>query len=163
MKRTRNFQKIKDLFTQKLAEIGYDGIIGVAEFRRVYDELMPIQRIKLEDICGEQFRSLMENGSIVCIGIPYPEYAIDCIDARLDDGSVNKDAWNVYAREYHKINKFLNVISEEIADSFGGIPIPATVEGITVRNVEEYYRMTVSHRVVAENAGLGWRGKMNLS
>jgi epoxyqueuosine reductase QueG len=67
-----------------------------------------------------------------------------------------------YADEYNKINGFLDVIAGEIADSFGGIPIQATVEGISVKNVEEYYEMTVSHRVIAENAGLGWRGKNGL-
>ena len=54
----------------------------------------------------------MKDGSIICIGIAYPEHAIDCIDVRLNDGTVDKDAWNVYAREYHKINSLLNKISE---------------------------------------------------
>ena len=68
----------------------------------------------------------------------------------------------MYAKEYHEINRFLNVISKEIADFFGGIPIPATVEGIDAKNVEDYYGLTISHRVVAENVGLGWRGKNEL-
>lgn len=162
MERMQNFQRIKKFFIRKLMEIGYDGVIGVAEFRKVYDELMPVQGSKLEDICSEQFHSLMKHGSIICVGIAYPEHAIDCINVRLDDGTVDKDAWNVYAKEYHKINRFLSAISKEIADFFGDMPIPATVEGIVVKNVEQYYGMTVSHRVIAKNAGLGWRGKNEL-
>jgi len=162
MKRLQNFQKVKSFFLQKLAEIGYDGAVGVAEFRKVYDELMPIQKDKLMDFCGGEFHSFLKDGSIICICIAYPEYAIDCINLRFEDGTIDKDSWNIYAKEYHKINKFLDVISEEIADFFGGIPVPATVEGIDVRNVEDYYGMTISHRVVAENAGLGWRGKNEL-
>ena len=162
MERVRNFQKVKSFFGRKLEEIGCDGIVGVAKFKKVYDVLMPVQRSKLEDICGYRFQNLMRNGSIICMGIAYPEHVIDCIDVRMDNGTADKDAWNTYAREYHRLNRFLNAISEGIADLFGGLPIPATVEGIVVKNVEEYYGMTVSHRVVAESAGLGWRGKNEL-
>jgi epoxyqueuosine reductase QueG len=142
--------------------MGYYGVFGVAEFKKVYGALMSVQKVKLEDIYGEQFRDLIMSGSFICIGIAFPEYAVDCIDARLSDGTIDRHKWNIYADEYNKINGFLNAIAEEIADSFGGIPIQATVEGIRVKNVEEYYGMTVSHRVIAENAGLGWRGKNEL-
>jgi epoxyqueuosine reductase QueG len=162
MIRLENFRRVKSFFDEELAEIDYDGVIGVADFGKVYDELMPVQRDKLKDICGKKFRNLTENGSVICIGIAYPEYAIDCIGARLHDGTLDKDTWNVYAREYHEINKFLNAISGSITNFFGGTSIPATVEGIPVRGVEDYYSMTISHRLVAENAGLGWRGKNEL-
>jgi hypothetical protein len=162
MERGQNFQKIKTFFERKLAEIGYYGVFGVAEFKKVYGALMSVQKVKLENICGEQFHDLITSGSFICIGIAFPEYAIDCIDARLSDRTIDRRRWNIYAEEYNKINGFLNAIAGEIADSFGGIPIQATVEGIKVKNVEEYYRMTVSHRVIAENGGLGWRGKNGL-
>jgi len=163
MEKEQNFQRIEDYFKEELAKIGYDGVIGVAKFKRVYNDLMPIQRSKLEDICGNQFQNAMKNGAIICIGIAYPERAIDCIDTRSGD-TINKDAWNIYAREYQKLNKLLNIISKRMANEFGGIPIPATLEGVAnkVAQVEEYYGMTVSHRVIAENAGLGWRGKNEL-
>jgi len=162
MEELQNFQRVKDFFLQKLAEIGYDGVIGVAEFQRIYDELMPIQKNKLKEICGEQFQDFMKHGSIICIGIAYPEYAINCINLRLENGAIDKDSWNIYAQEYHRINRFLNAICKEIADFFSGISIPATVEGIDAKNVEDYYGITISHRLVAENAGLGWRGKNEL-
>jgi len=162
MERAQNFQRVKSFFGSELAEIGYDGVVGTAEFKRVYHDLMPVQRSRVENICGDQFQNLIKNGSIICMGIAYPGHAIESIDVRLCDGTFNKDLWNVYAKEYHKLNRVLDMISEKIADQFGGISIPATVEGIVVKNVEEYYAMTVSHRVVAENAGLGWRGKNEL-
>ncbi|MEM3442731.1 MAG: hypothetical protein QXG27_05035 [Candidatus Bathyarchaeia archaeon] len=162
MERFRNFRKIENFFNERMAETNYKRIIGVAEFKKVYNSLMPIQKKKLEEICGLQFKDLMRNGAIICLGMAYPEFAIDCIDTKLNDGTVDKSAWNTYAREYHKINNILNSISAQIAENFGGIPIPATVEGVTVTRVEDYFGMTVSHRVIAENAGLGWRGKNEL-
>jgi epoxyqueuosine reductase QueG len=162
MESAQNFERAKNFFIRELAEIGYDGVIGTAEFNKVYDGLMPVQRSRLKNICEDHFQGLLKSGSIICIGIAYPEHAIDCIDARLSDGTVDKDAWNMYAREYHKLNWFLNDISKGLADLFNGSFIPATVEGIAVKDVEQYYDMTVSHRVVAENAGLGWRGKNEL-
>jgi len=162
MERLQNFQRVKDFFFRKLAEIGYDGAVGVAEFKKVHDEIMPVQKSKLMEICGGEFHSLLKDGSIICIAIAYPEYAIDCINVIFEDGTIDKDSWNIYAKEYHKVNKFFYTFSEEIADFFDGIPVPATVEGIDVRNVEDYYGITISHRIVAENAGLGWRGKNEL-
>jgi epoxyqueuosine reductase len=162
MGRTQNSQRLRSIFSGELAERGYDGVLGVAEFNKVYDELMPIQRARLEHVCGRHFKDLWKNGSIICIGIAYPERAIDCIDAGSGNGTVNKNAWNVYAREYHELNRILNDISKNIVDLVGGMFVPATVERISVKNVEEYYEMTVSHRVVAETAGLGWRGKNEL-
>jgi len=164
VKKRQNFQNVKSFFNEELAKIGYNGVIGVAEFKKVYEDLMPIQKSKLQNTCGSQFQNLIKNGSIICIGIAYPEHIIDCINVKLSNRTVNKSAWNIYAREYNKLNKLLNITSKNIADNFGGISIPATVEGMIseVKDVEDYYGMTVSHRVVAENAGLGWRGKNEL-
>jgi hypothetical protein len=162
MEKKRNLQSVKSFFMEELVRADCSGVVGAVKFQKVYNDLMPVQRSRLEDICNMQFQSFMKNGSIICMGIAYSEYAIDCIDARLSDGTVDKDAWNIYAREYHKLNNLLNATSRDIAECFGGIVIPATVEGIAVRNVEEYYGMTISHRAIAENAGLGWRGKNEL-
>ena len=162
VERAHNSQRLGFFFSEKLAEIGYDGVIGVADLKKVCEELMPIQRRKLEKLCSDHFHGLHRNGSIICIGIAYPRHAIDCIDIKLSNGTVDKRAWNVYASEYHRLNSFLNTISTDISDHFDGVAIPATVEGIAVNNVEDYYEMTVSHRVIAENAGLGWRGKNEL-
>jgi epoxyqueuosine reductase QueG len=162
MESAPSFERAKSFFMRELAEIGYDGVIGAAAFSKVYDGLMPVQRSRLKDICEDHFQDLLKSGSILCIGIAYSERAINCIDVKLSDGTVDKDTWNMYAREYSKLNSFLNDISKGLRDLLNGVFIPATVEGIAVKNVEQYYDMTVSHRVVAENAGLGWRGKNEL-
>jgi epoxyqueuosine reductase QueG len=162
MEKARNFQRAKAFFSEELAKIVYDGIIGAASFKKVYDGLSLAQKNRLKDLCDKRFEYLRKNGSIICIGIAYPEHAIDCIDVRLSDGTADRDTWNIYAREYHRLNGFLNNISKNLADLFDGIFIPATVEGIIIKSVEEYYEKTVSHRVVAEHAGLGWRGKNEL-
>lgn len=162
MQRKQNFHRVKSFFSGKLIETGYDGVFGVASSKDVYDSLMPVQRSRLEDICGDQFQTFIKNGSAICIGIAYPEHVINCINIELSDGTTDKDAWNIYSREYHKLNRLLDAISKDIANRFGGIQIPATVERIVVRNVKDYFGMTVSHRVIAENAGIGWQGKNEL-
>lgn len=157
----QNSKTIKDFFEQKLAALERDGVIGVAKFQNVYNELMPSQKAKLEQICGERFQDFLEKGSIICIGIAYPEFAIESIDSTLSNGTVDKAAWNIYAREYHTLNRILEAVAQDIANTFGGIVIPP-ITGSTVKTVEDYYGQTISHRVVAENAGLGWRGKNEL-
>ena len=162
VERAQNFQKAKTFFITELAKIGYDGIIGAASFEKVYNVLSVVQKNRLKALCDERFENLRKNGSVICIGLAYPERAIDCIDAKASDGTVDKNAWNIYAKEYHRLNGFLNNISRNLADLLDGIFVPATVEGIVVQSVEEYFKKTVSHRVVAEEAGLGWRGKNEL-
>jgi epoxyqueuosine reductase len=103
----------------------------------------------------------LENGSIICLGMAYPESAIDAIDAKLSNGIIDKTTWNIYAKEYDALNKTLDTVAREIAQRFGGIVIPP-VTGSTVEKVEDYYGKTISHRVVAEVAELGWRGKNEL-
>lgn len=155
--------RITEYFESKVKRFGYAGVLGVASFNRVYRELMPIQRTRLEVTCAEQFRFLMDRGSIICIGVAYPEHVIDCIGAE-SAGLPDKETWSVYAREYRELNRVLDMISEKIANRFGGVVVPATIGGLAkkVSNVHEYDEMTISHRVVAENAGLGWRGKNEL-
>jgi epoxyqueuosine reductase QueG len=152
---------VKAFFEKKLVELERDGIIGVAKFQHVYAELMPEQQARLREVSGEQFRCLLRNGSIICIAMAYPESAIDAIDAKLKDGTIDKTTWNIYAGEYDALNKALDTVAREIAERFSGIVIPP-VTGAHVKKVEDYYGKTISHRVVAEYAGLGWRGKNEL-
>jgi len=51
-----------------------------------------------------------------------------------------------------------------IARRFEGIPLKATIGGVIedINHVHDYFPMVISHRVVAENAGIGWRGKNQL-
>jgi epoxyqueuosine reductase QueG len=156
-----NFEALKNFFQQKLTVMGREGVIGVAKFQHVCENLMSEQQARLKQTSGEQFSSLLENGSIICIGMAYPESVIDAIDTKLANGTVDKNTWNIYAREYDALNKALNATAEEIVQRFGGVAIPP-VTGTRVEKIEDYYGKTISHRVVAEHAGLGWRGKNEL-
>ncbi|MFQ6126305.1 MAG: hypothetical protein ACE5R6_17105 [Candidatus Heimdallarchaeota archaeon] len=161
--RERNTKRVRHFFHEHLKNIYYEGVFGVANFNSVYQDLLPIQQVKLKELCQFQFQKLIQQGSIISVGIAYPESVIDCINVKRN-GMLDKTRWNVYAREYQKLNRLLNDISRKIANHFGGIPVPATLEGFAneVNHVEEYYGHTISHRVGAEHAGLGWRGKNEL-
>ena len=100
MERTQqNFQMVRSLFNTELVRVGYYGVIGVAVFKNVYQEVMSEQRNKLKKICKGHFQSFMKKGSIICLGIAYPEDVIDCIDVVFDDGTIDRKTWNVYAKE----------------------------------------------------------------
>lgn len=161
--REQNTDRVRQYFYNFLEKISYTGVFGVANFEKVYDALMPIQQDKLKTICNSRFPQFLQQGSIISIGIVYPESVIDGINVR-NDGKIDKVRWNIYARAYTTINRLLNEISGTLVDQFEGIPVLATLEGFAseVSHVEEYYGQTISHRVVAEYAGLGWRGKNEL-
>ena len=72
--------------------------------------------------------------------------------------------WNRYARAYECLNRSLNRVSEALAAECDGAAELATLSGIanTVTHVSQYFPQCVSHRAVAEAAGLGWRGRHGL-
>ena len=154
---------IRTFIEDYLESISCKGVVGFAKFKEVYDELMPIQKEKLEEIAAEKFDELMESGSVISFGIAYQDSAIDAINKVTEDGT-DYDLWNIYSSEYGRLNRLLDQTSHAVADRFNGIPITATLHGLTdkVKHVTDYYGLTISHRVVAEMAGLGWRGKNGL-
>jgi len=156
-----NMGRLGSYFDEELRKMNYEGLIGVASFVDVYNGLMPVQRDRLMDIAGGG--AFMDGGSVVCIGLAYPQYAIDSINV-LVDSIVDKNRWNIYGREHQKIHERLDALADKIADRFDGVAVAATLGGLVgkVAHVKEYYPLTISHRVIAENAGLGWRGKNEL-
>ena len=158
-----NTLELHRVFQELLEEENEHGDIGVTSFKVVYDELMDVQKEKLREISKEQFDSLYVSGSIICIGVAYRDPIIDYIDDK-QTGEIDYPLWNEYAREYNRINQVLNRIAPSIASHFNGIPLKATIGGIEgdVEHVWEYWPLVVSHRVVAENSGIGWRGKNQL-
>ena len=48
-KSQKNLQEVRSYFDSEMERIGYNGVLGVAEFKKVYDELMPIQRKKIRE------------------------------------------------------------------------------------------------------------------
>jgi epoxyqueuosine reductase len=158
-----DFDDVQSLFEEESSRRGLRGVIGVAAFDSVHDALLPVQREVLRSLTGDDFNSLMASGSFISIAYAYPEHAIDAIAVGRGNG-YDKDAWNAYAREYERLNEALDTTAARLAQEMGGTPVPATTSGITakMKHVEDYYGMAVSHRVVAEQAGIGWRGKNEL-
>jgi epoxyqueuosine reductase QueG len=159
----RNVQRLKQLFYELLAESGDQGVFGVADFGQTYLQLLPVQQNRLRIISGNRFKTCIKSGHFISIGIAYDESAIDDINAPLGQiTDINR--WNHYASEYNRLNSLLNNISQVLAIESNGIVIQATLSGLTksVRHVSDYYAHTVSHRAIAEMAGLGWRGKNGL-
>ncbi|MHA1936970.1 MAG: hypothetical protein ACW97O_02050 [Candidatus Thorarchaeota archaeon] len=95
--------------------------------------------------------------------VAYNDSAIDAIYNTTQEGT-DYELWDIYSREYSRLNRLLDQTVRAVADRFDGIPITATLHGLTdkVNHVTDYYGLTISHRVGAELAGLGWRGKNGL-
>jgi epoxyqueuosine reductase QueG len=159
----RNIQHLRRRFFDLLAESGDQGILGVADFRQTYAILLPIQKSRLRAISGNRFTRFIDSGHFISLGIAYDDSAIDDIDV---PPGKNTDfaRWNHYASEYNRLNSLLDNISHTLAVESNGIAIAATLSGLTktVSHVSDYYEHTVSHRSIAEMAGLGWRGKNGL-
>jgi epoxyqueuosine reductase QueG len=158
-----NFERVRTLLGDEAGRYGLKEVTGVAAFSSVYKALMPVQQGRLGKLSGDDFEELLRNGSVISIAFAYPEHAIDFI-AVGSEGSYDREKWNVYAREYIRLNDALNGTSTRIASELGGVAIPATTEDIatTISHVEDYYPIVVSHRVAAEQSGVGWRGKNEL-
>jgi len=158
-----NLDRVREIFEVESSRHDLQGVMGVASFRLVHDALFPVQRRLLEEASGERFTSLMEGGSIISIAYAYPRHAIETIAVKRGDG-YDMDRWNVYAKEYKRLNDALDETAARLAIEIGGIALPATVMDIAseINRVEDYYSMAVSHRVAAEQSGIGWRGKNEL-
>ncbi|TFG04201.1 epoxyqueuosine reductase [Candidatus Thorarchaeota archaeon] len=158
-----NTRELSEFFHQLLQEEHERGVIGVASFTAVHDELMDAQKTKLREIVGSGFDSLYDSGSIISIAVAYRDPVIDYIDEEKNH-SPDYPLWDRYAQEYDRLNQLLNRLAERIASRFDGIALEATMGGVIedIEHVHEYFPMVISHRVVAEHAGIGWRGKNQL-
>lgn len=161
--KTKNTEQIQQYFFDYLKKVKYKGTFGIAEFSSVYNELMPVQQDKLKVSLKGQLKDFMNTGSIISLGIFYPGEFIDCINVQ-KNGVIDKERWDVYSDEYQHLNDMLKEVSSGIAQNFNGIAFPPTTEVIyeNFSSVTEYYPHTISHRVVAQHAGIGWRGKSEL-
>ena len=157
-------EEITKFFHQLLKSSGEEGDLGFTSFKTVFDELMPIQQEKLRTLSGRQFDLLLDEGSMISIGITYRDPVMEYINSK-NAAKIDYQLWNEYALEYHRLNQILNQMSKDIATRFDGIPLTATIGGVIdkIGHVKEYFGMVISHRVVAENAGIGWRGKNQLT
>ncbi|MFX1481619.1 MAG: hypothetical protein ACFFCP_00370 [Promethearchaeota archaeon] len=158
-----NLRAVRRYFQELLRDEDEHGDLAVASFKTVYDELMDVQKEKLHKVVGDKFDSLYDSGSIISIAVSYKDPIIDYIDKK-DNRQTDFALWNEYAKEYDRINQVLNRMAGSIALQFSGIALKATIGGIIgdINHVSDYFPMVVSHRVVAENSGIGWRGKNQL-
>ncbi|MEE8355323.1 MAG: hypothetical protein V3S09_05805 [Candidatus Bathyarchaeia archaeon] len=158
-----NLKKVRRYLEAEASRHGLRCSLGVASFRGVHEGLLPVQRVKLREVSGERFDSFMEGGSFISIAFAYPEAAIDAIAVEVG-GGFDMDSWGFYSDWYDRLNRALNEASSAMAERIGGISIPATMGGIAtkIENVEDYYPLVVSHRVAAEQSGIGWRGRNEL-
>lgn len=159
----KNTAQIQQYFIDYLEKVKYKGTFGIAEFSSVYNDLMPVQQKAIKKSLIGQLNVFMDTGSIISLGIFYSGEFIDCINVQKNE-VIDKERWDVYSGEYQHLNEMLSEISSGIAHKFNGIAFPPTVE-VSYENfgsVTEYYPHTISHRVVAEHAAIGWRGKSEL-
>ena len=157
-----NAESIKRWIGKEIRKRGFNGISGIARFSDVYNNLMPLQKREVRKICGGKLNEFLSKGSAISIAVFHTENAINSINV-VKDGRIDYERWNTYAEEYNCINDVLNDICSELASILNGVPFKATVEGKETSSVEEYYPMAkISHRVVAEHAGVGARGKSEL-
>jgi epoxyqueuosine reductase QueG len=159
---TMNAEYVKRFVREEILRRGFNGSCGIASFSDVYYDLMPVQRRELEKIYGDGIHLLLNEGSVISIAVFHTENAIESINT-IKDGRVDCKRWNIYADEYNVVNNVLNDVCDGLVSVLFGVPFKATVEGKKVRSVEEYYPLAkISHRVVAEHAGMGARGKNEL-
>ena len=160
---TGNTSELEILVHDFLTQTPYEGVVSSASFQTVYNSALDVQQKFLKNIVNERFPILMESGSIVSVGISYHKSAIDSINEIKGD-SVDYNLWNVYSRAYDTLNILLNELTVKVASEINGVSIPATTDTPTdsVDHVTDYFSNTISHRLIAELSGLGWRGKNGL-
>jgi epoxyqueuosine reductase QueG len=151
-------------FQKELDRLKRKGLMSAVKFSEAFEALMPVQKDAMKEVCGSAFDGLMQNGSIVSIAMAYYEDAIESIYNSVD-GQIDIESWNIYANQYGVLNNLLNTTAKRIADQTGGIAIPATWEKAIrskTKYVADYFGNVISHRAIAELAGMGWRGKNSL-
>ncbi|MGY5876572.1 MAG: hypothetical protein RTU30_12560 [Candidatus Thorarchaeota archaeon] len=158
-----NMQTLQRFVQDYLRDKPYEGIVGVASFQDVYQSALDVQKQYVADRVGKQLEKFQQQGSIISIGVAYHESAIDAIN-NIRNGVVDYETWNQYSKEYDVLNDLLNNLADALSSEIQGISIPATTSIPTnsVSHVHDYFPTTLSHRLVAEKAGLGWRGKNSL-
>ncbi len=131
--------------------------LKVTRFSLVFNNVMPSQQEKLKNLCKSELHTFLENGSIISLALAYSEEEISVIDQE-------KKKWEFYANAYKELNQQLGILSEKIADLIQGIPLLPTIDGLVkkISHVREFFPLTISHRLIGELAGMGWRGKNNL-
>jgi epoxyqueuosine reductase QueG len=155
--------RVHEAFQEESSRRGLRGVLGVEALGLVYDALLPVQKGLLREISELRLGEMPSDGSVICIAYAFPEHVIDAIAVEAEDG-FDMERWSVYAKEYEALNSALDGTAARIAEMVGGFAIPATpvVEEGEIVEAVDYYPLAVSHRVPAEQSGVGWRGRNEL-
>lgn len=147
-------------FRRLCAGAGRQGLIGLAPAEGVH--LLTEQHGYLK----ERLRSLgsPDRFTAASLALLYHDHEMQAIPGRWTATRTGADGWNDYAGAYEEVNGALDHVAESLAARFGGIAEQPTLAGWVdkVGHVSEYSPHCISHRVFAEAAGLGWRGRHSL-
>lgn len=155
------WSKITEEFHNLCTRENRPGLIAAAPFGEI--RLIPEQNSYLRGKLARHGLS-PENVTALSLGLAYRPEEVEVIPDRWVGKNPPESRWNEYARAYGELNRALNRVSRALAETFHGLAEGATLEGLVgeVQHVKDYYPLCVSHRSVAEAAGLGWRGRHGL-
>jgi len=155
------WSEIQGAFQALCAEEKRPGVLAATPLGEV--ELLPEQEAYLR---ARLARLDAPEGRITALsmGMAYYGEEIEAIPNEWAAWRPTGSRWNEYARAYAQLNAALDRVSRALADAYDGVAEPPTLEGIVgqVTHVRQYFPLCVSHRAVAEAAGLGWRGRHQL-
>jgi len=155
------WSEIQRAFQTLCAEEKRSGLLATVPLTEI--RLLPEQAEHLRRKLAGLY-ALEEGITAVSLGMAYHRDEIEAIPgewtARIPPGS----RWDDYAHAYAQLNESLDRVSRALAEEYGGVAETATLEGLVgrVTHVRHYFPLCVSHRAVAEAAGLGWRGRHGL-
>jgi len=155
------WREIESLFRGLCAQEGREGLLAAVPLVDV--SLLPAQAEYLS-------RKLMhlavpvDGVSALSIGMAYHPAEIEAIPPEWTGRIPSGSEWHEYARAYDRLNESVNRVSSALAAQYNGVAELATLDGMAcaVTHVSDYFPHCVSHRAVAEAAGLGWRGRHEL-
>lgn len=61
MSAVENTNKLRELFTTLSNQANFRGVLGVTDYKPVYDALMPVQKPRLIQIVGDNQNEFMEH------------------------------------------------------------------------------------------------------
>jgi epoxyqueuosine reductase QueG len=155
------WSEIQKSFRTLCAEEGREGLLAAVPLGEIR-----LLRVQAEYLRGQLVGVDAPPGQITALslGMAYLPEEIGAVPPEWTTRLSPDSQWSRYARAYEQLNRSLNRVSEALAAEYDGAAELATLSGIasTVTHVSQYFPQCVSHRAVAEAAGLGWRGKHGL-
>ena len=153
----RTFPPVEEAFRALCLEERRPGLLAAVPLSEV--RLLPEQEAYVLRKVARLGLTL-EEVTALSLGMAYRRDEVEAIPGGWTSKKPADGRWDAYVRAYHDLNRRLNRVSKALADAFGGVAEGATREGIVgrVTHVRDYFPTCLSHRAVAEAAGLGWRG-----